>query len=408
MKHELRADLRAAYDAAVAEADPASAVRSALERRPDWPGNAERVIILALGKASRSMARAATDWLDSRDVSGTIATIAGEAAPLEGFEVVAGGHPVPDEGSRAAGEALLRRAASAKPGDAVLALISGGGSALAVAPRNGISLSEKARVTAELLRSGADITEINTVRRAMSRLKGGGLAAASAAPVLSLIISDVPGDDPSVVASGPTVPPRTTLAAADVLRKYGIRAALPPPDYTPVPEGDVEVVAGNERSVSAAANGLSDLGYAVSRLPGWVGGDVESVAREIAAAMRSAPPGSVAVLAGGEPTVVVRGSGLGGRNQDLALRVARILHEEPLDRPWSFMSAGTDGRDGPTDAAGGFADAETAARLDAAGLELEDVLACNDAHTGLKAAEDLLYTGHSGTNVADVMIAVLR
>ncbi|MBO0903340.1 DUF4147 domain-containing protein [Jiella sonneratiae] len=411
--------LRAAFAVAVAAADPAAAVRAAMAGHRAELASAGRVFVAALGKAASAMAEAAIAELARPIAGGVVVTTDAAARPVEGCRVVVGGHPLPDAGSAEGGAALLALAEEAGEGDLLLALISGGGSALGVAPREGLGLADKTAVTDLLLRSGADITEMNTVRRALSRLKGGGLAEAAApAKVLSLIVSDVPGDDPATVASGPTAPSHGGPSAREVLERYRLTDRLPPAVIAALDGGTAQppsghalnqIVASNARSVEAVARHLERQGFRVVTRPGWLGGDVAGAVAEVFALLHdeAAAPGPVAVVAGGETTVQVTGDGLGGRNQEFALRFALAEADRPLKRPWAFLAGGTDGRDGPTDAAGGIVDGETLRRMKAAGADPARHLARNDAYHALAAADSLLTTGATGTNVADVEIALM-
>ena len=415
---DLRPALREAFAAGIAAADPAAAVRAALLEHREALEGASRIFIAALGKAACAMAEAAIAEVGREPTGGVVVTTDAAAREIAGCRVIAGGHPLPDAGSVEGGTALLELAEKAEEGDLLLALISGGGSALGVSPRSGLTLADKTAVTDLLLRSGADITEMNTVRRALSRLKGGGLAEAAApARVLSLIVSDVPGDDPATVASGPTARASSALSARDVLDRRGLLERIPPAvraaiesAETPLPLTRVtnRIVASNARSVEAVAAHLSAQGFHVVPRPGWLGGDVEDAARELFAlfAAQDAEGVPLAVVAGGETTVEVTGEGLGGRNQEFALRFARLAEENGITAPFAFLSGGTDGRDGPTDTAGGIVDGGSLERLRIAGVDLADHLARNDAYHALKASGDLLMTGATGTNVADLQIAL--
>lgn len=395
----MRAEARRLFDLAVAAADPGPAVGRWLDE--NWQGDAAAV--LALGKAAPAMMRAALERAPARRA--LCVTHAENREPAGGADILYGEHPVPGPGSAAAGEALLAAVEGLAPGDRVLALISGGGSALAVAPVEGVSLEDKAEVSRLLLGAGLDIGAMNLVRQNLSRIKGGGLARAAApARVTSLVLSDVIGDDLAVIASGPTVPPAGSPAEAAALLRTAdlweaapasVRAALARPAPPPPPAGQAVIVGSNKVSLQAmAAAGGTIVNDALT-------GDVAEAARAIAAAAR---PG--VWLFGGETTVRLRGRGKGGRNQELALRVA--LELEGLGRPWAFLSGGTDGRDGPTDAAGGLVDDGTLARLAARGIDPLAALAENDSYTALAASGDLLVTGATGTNVADVQILIVQ
>ncbi|MBN2760942.1 MAG: DUF4147 domain-containing protein, partial [Rhodobacteraceae bacterium] len=326
------------------------------------------------------------------------------AGPVEGARVMAAGHPVPDENGLQAGLAVQKMLARTTAADAVLVLVSGGGSALVPAPVTGLTLEDKAEVNRLLLGAGLDITQMNMVRQHLSRLKGGGLLrAASPAPVTALILSDVIGDDLRVIASGPTVAPICTRPdAMRLLEDHGLWPHVPDAVRTilrrddedaPLPEAANHLIGSNAQSVSAAAAMLP--GAQTDPLP-LEGNVSDAAARVVAMAER---PG-VTVL-GGETTVTLRGTGLGGRNQELALRVALALQGRT---GWRFLSAGTDGRDGPTDAAGAIVDGGTIDRIRLAGGDPDALLANNDSYTALKLAGDLLLTGGTGTNVADLQI----
>ncbi len=289
----------------------------------------------------------------------------------------------------------------------MLYLISGGGSALLPAPAEGISLQDKVAVSRLLLASGAGIEEMNLVRQQLSRVKGGGLARV-AAPAFqrALILSDVVGDDLRAVASGPTVAPLGDREQARrAARARGIWDDLPEAvrrhleqDVAPVPVPDVEnrLIGSNAMSVAAME---AACGGWVEKSP--LVGDVADAARRV---WDEARPG--ATLWGGETTVVLRGVGKGGRNQELALRVALLAEAKGVAGPWVFLSAGTDGRDGPTDAAGGLVDAGTLDRMRAAGVDPVTALEQNDSYTALAASGDLVVTGETGTNVADVQVLI--
>lgn len=386
------------FMAGVRRADPGRAVADAVAAmdRPD--------LILALGKAARAMAAPALARFPG--VPALVVTNPENAGPLPGAELRLGAHPVPDATSEAAGRALLEAAGRLRAGERALALISGGGSALAVAPVEGVGLDDKAQVSRLLLGAGADIRETNLVRQALSRLKGGGLARAAAPGRLdALILSDVIGDDPAAIASGPTVAPLGTAAdARATLERLGlwgrvpasVRAALSrarPPG--PVPPSGWRLVGSNALSVEAMAAACPEA--RVDPVP--LEGDVAEAAARVAA---DAARGAGTTLWGGETTVVVRGPGRGGRNQELALRVALALAGER--RPWAFLSGGTDGRDGPTDAAGAVVDGGTLARMAAAGADPRAALARSDSHAALAASGDLLRIGGTGTNVADLQV----
>ncbi|SCX89923.1 glycerate kinase type-2 family protein [Paracoccus tibetensis] len=400
----MRDRVMALLQAGVAAADPGRAVAAHMaDVLADPPGPGGGWTVIALGKAARAMAAAALEALPEAEA--LVITNRGNDAPLARARVLASGHPVPDAAGEAAArevEALLHRAG---PADRVLALISGGGSAMLPAPVDGVSLAEKQEVNRLLLGSGADITQTNLVRQALSRLKGGGWLRATRAPVTALILSDVPGDDLRVIASGPTVSPIGSVAdAAAMARRLGIWDRLPGPVQAALsgtraaealPPARNILVGSNGQSVAAMiAAGAADGGVPLA-------GDVEECARALLEVVRDAAPGATLVF-GGETTVRLTGDGMGGRNQELALRFARAASDLP--GPWVFAAMGSDGRDGPGEAAGGIVDDGTLRRIAAAGLDLEDVLARNDSTPALAAAADLMETGATGTNVADLAV----
>ncbi|WP_343079454.1 glycerate kinase type-2 family protein [Ostreiculturibacter nitratireducens] len=404
----------AIWSAGLAAADPAEAVRASLARDPlPPPAPGGRLLVIAVGKAARAMTGAALEVLRGKGWAppeALVVTNYENAGDLPGATVMAAGHPVPDENGHRAAEAVLAALRPLGANDRVLALISGGGSALLPAPVEGVTLAEKAEVSRLLLASGAPIEEMNLVRQQLSRLKGGGmLRAAAPAKVTALILSDVVGDDLSVIASGPTVAPVGTKAEARAaLEARGIwtrlpvsvRAHLEAPAQAlpPLPEADNRLVGSNAASVRA----MEEAGARIFLRP--VTGDVgDAVQRIMDEAIKVSPGGAIGF--GGETTVTIRGDGKGGRNQELALRFA-LLAEGRLEGDWAFLSAGTDGRDGPTEAAGGIVDPSTLTRMRAAGLDAEDALARNDSNTALSACDGLVMTGGTGTNVADLMVFV--
>jgi hydroxypyruvate reductase len=382
-----------------------------------------RVLVLGCGKASAAMARAVEDVLGDRIADGFVVVKDGYTAPTRRVRLVEAGHPVPDARGEAAAARLLAMAEEAAADDLVIFLVSGGGSALTPAPAPPVTLAEKQAVTRLLLAAGATINELNAVRKHLSRLKGGQLARAAApAGVLALVLSDVVGDPLDVIASGPTVPDPTTFAdALEVLTRRGILERVPasvrarleagaagevretPKAGDPVFAGVRNVVIGNnELVIEAAAAKARALGYTPEVLTRALQGEARDVARDLldrAAAL--APPSCL--VAGGETTVTVRGRGRGGRCQELALAAALALQR---DDPRVVLAAGTDGTDGPTDAAGGIADAGTVTRGTGAGLDARRSLDDNDAHRFLAAAGDLVVTGPTNTNLLDLYLVV--
>lgn len=393
--------------AGVAAAGPGQAVLRSLNDRPilDCTG---RIYCIAVGKAALGMARAAISRLAPDET--LVVTNYENDAPLAGAQVMLAGHPVPDENGIVAGCAVEKMLAVAGENDHVLVLISGGGSALLPAPLPGLGLNDKAAVNRLLLGAGLDITAMNLVRQQLSRLKGGGfLRLANPAPVTALILSDVVGDDLAVVASGPTVAPIGGRAEArKLLNDAGLWDQLPAAVRTvlsgtqkaarPINRAaENRLIGSNGQSVAA----MAALAPGATVHPAPLVGDVGEAARIIC---DCAAPGTY--LFGGETTVHLKGSGLGGRNQELALRVALMAEKLGWQDDWLFLSGGTDGRDGPTDAAGGLVNNSTLTRMRAAGVDPLDALARNDSYHALRSAGDLLITGATGTNVADLQVLI--
>ncbi len=414
--------LRAMYDAAVRAAHPSFCLPPHLPPPPEKG----RIVLLAAGKAAGSMTRVAETFYRERyglgpdRLTGLAVTRIGYAEPTAFLRVVEAGHPVPDAAGLAATRETLDLASGAGEDDLVLVLLSGGGSANWIAPAAGISLEDKQAVTRALLRCGADIGEINAVRRRLSEIKGGRLARRAApARVLTLAISDVPHDDPAVIASGPTVPdPTTREDSLAVIRKYGlelpaaVRARLDDPaSETPKP-GDPAfarteylLVARPADGVAAAAEIARGAGYEVVDL----GADVEGEAREVAAAHAAvareiaAAGRRAVVLSGGELTVTVRGNGRGGPNQEYALGLAVALAGADGIRAVAGDTDGTDGGGGKADdPAGAFVDPATLRRAAAAGVDPAAALAANDATGFFERLGDLLVPGPTGTNINDL------
>ena len=418
--------LRAIFDAAVAAAHPDVVLAPHL--RPVPKG---RVICLAAGKAAAAMAAAAEQHyldaleLDPTRLSGIATTRHGHGVPTRRIKVIEAGHPVPDEAGLKGAEESLRLAEGATADDLLLVLLSGGGSANWIAPALGVSFAQKQQVTRALLRSGAPIGEVNTVRKHLSRIKGGRLArAGKPAEIVTLAISDVPRDDPSAIASGPTVPDPTTLAdARAIVAKYGlkvddaVRRALDDANNESCKPGDpafaraqFELIARPKASLDAAIRVARDAGYEIVDL----GADLEGEARSVAAdhaqlALQARAKGKrVAILSGGELTVTVRGNGRGGPNQEYALALAGLLKGAS---GISALAADTDGADGgagsAADPAGAMIDQSTFARMKSLGLDAKAYLDDNDATAFFAATGDLLLTGPTLTNVNDVRVILV-
>jgi glycerate 2-kinase len=418
--------LRAIFDAAVAAAHPDVVLSAHLGPIP-----AGNVICLAAGKGAAAMAAAAERHyldglkLDPERLSGLATTRHGHGVPTRRIRVVEAGHPVPDEAGLKAADETLALAREAGPGDLLLVLLSGGGSANWIAPADGVSFAQKQQVTRALLRSGAPIGEINTVRKHLSRIKGGRLArAGQRAEIVTLAISDVPHDDPSAIASGPTVPDPTTLAdARAIVAKYrldvddAIRRALDDASNESCKPGDAafarakfELIARPRASLDAAIRIAANAGYATLDL----GADLEGEARDVAAdharlALKARADGKrLAILSGGELTVTVRGNGRGGPNQEYALALAALLKDTP---DISALAADTDGADGgagsASDPAGAIIDHATFAKMKSLGLDPAAYIANNDATAFFAATGDLLLTGPTLTNVNDVRVILV-
>jgi glycerate 2-kinase len=415
--------LRSIFDAAVARAHPEAVLAQHLPPPP--PG---RIICLAAGKGAAAMAVAAerhyldTLGLSAQRLSGLATTRHGHGRPTRRIEVVEAGHPVPDASSQRAAERTLELAQGAASGDLVLVLLTGGGSANWIAPAAGLSLQQKQDVNRALLRSGAPIGAMNTVRKHLSRIKGGRLArAAYPAQLLTLAISDVPNDDPAVISSGPTVADPTTLAdARAVLQRYGITPdpaitqALQDPANESCKAGDARLAAARfsliarpRDALDAAIAAAASAGYAVTDR-----GELEGEAREVAAAharlAREAHANGrrLAIMSGGELTVTVRGKGRGGPNQEYVLALASALRDVA---GIAALAADTDGADGgggsAADPAGAFFDGATLAKVKQ--FNPDAFLADNDATEFFEKTGDLLTTGPTLTNVNDIRVILV-
>jgi hydroxypyruvate reductase len=381
----------------------------------------QNIYVIGAGKASAQMARALERLLGARVSGGEINVKDGHGAKLRRVRINECGHPVPDRRGVAGARRIAQIASQAGPGDLIVCLISGGASALLPLPAPPITLAQKQKTTRLLLHSGASIHEINCVRKHISRLKGGQLARlAYPATLLTLILSDVMGDDPDVIGSGPTVPDDSTLAdARAILEKYGISTQLLAAAQETPKAGDKIfektrhlIVGSNALAVDAAAAEARRLGFHTLVLSTFVEGEAREVARVHAAVAKeiraSGRPVSrpACVISGGETTVTVRGQGLGGRNQEFALAAAIDIAGFPDNM--LILSAGTDGTDGPTDAAGAMADPTTLDRAQALGLDAAAFLRNNDSYRFFEATGDLIKTGPTGTNVADIQLILLN
>ncbi len=414
MKRQAREVLRAMFDAAVAAADPAATLAAHLPVRPRG-----RTVVVGAGKGAAAMARAVERAWPDTALDGLVVTRYGHRCPTERIRVVEAAHPVPDRAGLEAAREIRDKVTGLGEDDLVLCLISGGGSALLTVPAPGVTLADKQAVTGALLRSGATISEINCVRKHLSAIKGGRLAAAAwPARVETLSISDVPGDDPAVIASGPTAPDPTTCAdARGVLAKYAIAppatvavhletesGETPKPGDPRLARSGTAIVATPQAALEVAAEVAREAGYRPLILSDSIEGEARDVALVHAAiarqiALRGQPARApCALLSGGETTVTVAGSGRGGRNAEFLLALAIALD----GRPGIHAFAGdTDGIDGSEDNAGAFASPDSLRRAADAGIDARAHLARNDAYGFFAALDDLLVTGPTLTNVND-------
>lgn len=432
--------LRRILQTALEAADPAEAVRRTLSLR----GHAlraggrtydlrrfRRVAVVGAGKAVVPMARAVFEILGPRIVCGFVAAPETEENTcIPGVEVAEAGHPVPDRRGVRAAQRILAIASSLKGEDLLIVLLSGGASSLLPMPDEGLTLADKQRTTRLLLGSGATIGEINAVRKHLSAIKGGRLAAATQAQVLTLIISDVEGDDLEAVGSGPTAPDRTTFSkAAGIVRRYGLWDRLPvrvrlhlvegmggwqqetPKSRSPVFRRVHHVVVGNNRdAVEAAGKAARALGYNTLVVDKFLTGEAAEVGRWMGEwgrdlSGRPGLPGPLCVLAGGELTVTVRGKGTGGRVQEFALSAALELHG--ARNVWA-VGFGTDGRDGPTNVAGVVVEGGTVGRARRRGLDAAVYLKRNDSYHFFEKAGGHIVTGLTGTNVNDLYLILVH
>ena len=419
MTSDDRGLLTGLFSAAVAAADPALALRAHLPAPPKG-----RTVVIGAGKGAAQLA-AAFEQLWPGPLEGVVVTRYGYAAPCARVRVMEAAHPVPDAAGLAATAALMQAVRGLGPDDLVVALICGGGSALLPAPPDGLTLADEVALNQALLASGAPISVMNAIRKQMSQIKGGRLAAAChPARVVSLVVSDVPGDDPAQVASGPTVPDAVGRAQARAMAAawriaLPLRVAdwlagdlgLPPLPDDPVFAGhEVRVIASARLSLEAAAAQAEAMGLPAVILSDAIEGEARDVARVHAAiarevALRNRPfTRPVVILSGGETTVTLRARGKGGRNSEFLLAFA--LAAEGV--PFAALAADTDGIDGSEDNAGAFADGTSAARLRAVGHDPAALLAGNDAWTAFDVLGDLFVPGPTGTNVNDFRAILIR
>ncbi len=411
----------AMFDAAVRAADPARTMGDVLPARPKG-----RTIVVGAGKGSAQMAQAFERAWDGT-LSGLVVTRYGYAAPCERIEVVEAAHPVPDEAGLRGAQRLFETVAGLSADDLVVALISGGGSALLPAPAGGLTLDDEIAVNRALLASGSPIAAMNTVRKHVSRIKGGRLAAAAhPARVVSLVVSDIPGDQPSLVSSGPTIPDASTRGdALAIVEAYGMHlpdavmrhlaseaADAPRPDDPRFARNEVHVIASAAWSLEAAAEVARAAGLDAAILSDAIEGEAREVAKVHAALARQVATRDrpfrkpIAILSGGETTVTLRGEGgRGGRNGEFLLSLA--IGIEGVEGIHAF-AADTDGIDGSEANAGAFADWTSAGRLREAGRDPLALLNANDSWSAFDSLGDLFTPGPTGTNVNDLRVMIVR
>jgi len=413
--------LKSLFRAAIAAADPARCIPAHLPTPPRG-----RTVVVGAGKASAAMAKAFEDNWQGGDYSGLVITRYGHGVPCRKIEIVEAAHPVPDARGLEAAARIGELVKGLTEDDLVVCLISGGGSALLTAPAAGITLEDKREVNRQLLACGAPIDEMNCLRKHLSSLKGGRLAAAAhPAQVVSLIISDVPGDDPSVVASGPTVADATTTAdALAIVAKYDLQlpdsvrrflespqAETPKPGDPRLAHADTRMIAAPAQSLEAAADLARANEFEVVDLGDEVEGEAREVARDQAALAleiaqgRHAVKAPAIILSGGETTVTLRGKGRGGRNAEFALGLAIALKGHPKI---AAIAGDTDGIDGSEDNAGAVVLPDTLARAAAKGVDAEARLADNDAYGFFEAVDGLVVTGPTLTNVNDFRAIIIN
>lgn len=436
----MRQDAIRIFKAALAAVDPEAAVLGHVSvrgtnlrlRDREWDlGSFQNIYVVGAGKAAAPMAKAIESLLGERITDGVVVVKEGHGLSLERVRVREASHPVPDERGILGTKEVLELARRAGPDDLVVALLSGGGSALLIAPAQGISLEDKQEVTRLLLKCGATIQEINAVRKHLSAVKGGQLArAAQPATLVSLILSDVIGDDLDAIASGPTVPDPTDFhQARQVPERYGVWETLPGSVKARLEAGIAgkisetpkagdscfekshwEIVGSNFQALKSAKDKADELGYRTLILGSGIEGEAREVAKVLSAVAKEVArsgnplPTPACLLAGGETTVTLKGGGLGGRNQELVLAAAMALEG------WDdvvVLSGGTDGTDGPTDAAGAIADGRTVVRARRAGLYPAEHLDNNDSYTFFRRLGDLLFTGPTRTNVMDIQVLLV-
>jgi hydroxypyruvate reductase len=434
----IRKDALAIFQAGVNAAEPFQAVTNCLLPVFGVDGTESRwtkIHIIAFGKAACAMAKAALEIIPASLLAdkAIVVTNYENATAMDGIEVIASSHPLPDENGVDAAKKIVQRLSRTKEHELVLVLVSGGGSSLLPYPVSSCSLEEKIVTTDLLLSSGASINQINCVRKHLSYIKGGGLVKLAApAELIALILSDVTGNDLSTVASGTTVPDDTSFAdAIAVLQSRNVWSKTPANVRKHLLNGNKGIVpetlkpgdklftrtqniliGSNAMSLNAAMKTAEKLGYHVRLYDAELTGEAKYQAEKWVVFIKNLDEAQmqlpIAFLAGGETTVTLTGNGKGGRNQEMGLAFALAAKKHGLKGKWVFLSGGTDGRDGPTDAAGGLVDQDSLQRMMAAGFDPESLLSNNDSYTALKTSADLLVTGATGTNVADLQVLLIH
>lgn len=426
----LKQDAVNIFQAGIAAADPYQAVKRHLT--PRLLDGYSKVHLIAFGKAACAMAQAAQEIIPSGMLAGKGIAVTNydNVTSVDNVDVIGAAHPLPDSAGLNAAQIIADRVRNAKENELVLVLISGGGSALIPYPAGQVTLQEKIAVTDLLLASGATINQINCVRKHLSQLKGGGLAKmAVPAHLHALILSDVLGDEVSAIASGPTVADDTTYAdAVDVFKsnavwgqvsanvqnhleqgKLGNIAETPKSGDDAFKNTGHTLIGSNLISVNAMLEAARNLGYETKPYSKHLCGEASKEAEKwVIHAKTLTVNKPLALLAGGETTVTLKGRGRGGRNQEMALAFAIAAEQYGFTGNWAFLSGGTDGRDGPTEAAGGSVDRNTIKRMTQAGVNPIELLENNDSYTALKTSGDLVITGATGTNVADLQILLIQ
>ena len=437
---KMRNDAVRIFNKGIEAVEPGLAVKRFCRREGDnlFIGNRKydlsgikNIFVTGAGKATAPMAAAIEDILGENITCGIINVKYGHTASLNRIRLIEAGHPVPDKNGMQGADEILNLVEGAKKDDLVLCLISGGGSALLVLPTEGITLKDKQDTIKILLSCGATIHEINTIRKHISKIKGGRLArAASPATMVSLILSDVVGDDLDVIASGPSVPdPSTFEECLEIFKKYKITKNIPKTVVLHIRKGASSkasetpkegdrifkntynlIIAGNMEAINAARQESNKMGYKTLVLSSMIEGETRDVAKvhtaiakEILKTSNPIPP-AACILSGGETTVNITGSGLGGRNQEFVLAAAIDIAER---KNIVVLSGGTDGGDGPTDAAGAIADTNTLKRAESMSLNPSRYLLNNDSYNFFKKLGDLLITGPTNTNVMDLRIILV-